>query len=258
MLDIVAQMTSVLTRPVTVKIRTGWDDKNPNAHKIVPMIQRAASGKVAAVMIHGRSRLQRYHKSANWDYILEAAQAQDTELPFVPVIGNGDLFTVRDWEARQRYIRGKMDDDERMGLCDCAMIARGAIIKPWLPEELKSGQEKDISSSERFDILKKFVNYGLDHWGSDQQGVNTTRRFLLEWLSFLHRYVPVGILEQPQSMQQRPPRYRGRNELESLLSSPSAADWIKISEMLLGPVPDEFQFEPKHKSNSYEGDVSNG
>lgn len=107
--------------------------------------------------------------------------------------------------------------------------------------------------SHESDITYHFVNsnYGLEHWGSDIQGINATRRFLLEWLSFLHRYVPVGLLERPQQMSQRPPLYFGRCDTETLLTSPHAKDWIKISEMFLGPVADDYQFFPKHKSNSY-------
>jgi tRNA-dihydrouridine synthase 3 len=66
------------------------------------------------------------------------------------------------------------------------------------------------------------------------------------------RYIPVGLLEVlPQNMQWRPPAFKGRNELETLLSSASAADWVKITTMLLGPPPPGFTFAPKHKSNAY-------
>lgn len=109
----------------------------------------------------------------------------------------------------------------------------------------------DISASERLEIIKRFVDYGLECWGSDEKGVDTTRRFLLEWLSFLCRYVPVGLLERPQTIYQRPCAYVGRSDLETLLGSRSAEDWIRITEMFLGPVPDHFTFIPKHRSNAY-------
>ncbi|KAK2542319.1 hypothetical protein Q9233_000411 [Columba guinea] len=132
------------------------------------------------------------------------------------------------------------------------LCCRGALIKPWLFTEIKEQRHWDISSSERFGILKDFTSYGLEHWGSDTQGVEKTRKFLLEWLSFLCRYIPVGLLEHlPQKINERPPYYMGRDYLETLMASQNVDDWIKISEMLLGPVPTSFTFLPKHKANSY-------
>ncbi|KAL7487294.1 hypothetical protein ACHAW6_012886 [Cyclotella cf. meneghiniana] len=248
-------VTKVLNCPVTVKMRTGWDEKKNIAHLLVPSIQKWGIDGISAVMIHGRSRLQRYSKLANWDYIAEIAKSQSTDLRQIPVIGNGDVFSYTDYETNvlSRVADRDGEDGCSNNLLPTAMLARGALIKPWLPTEIKERRHWDISASERLDILKDFVRFGLEHWGSDQQGVNHTRRFLLEWISFLHRYVPVGMLEViPQKMNQRPPNNMcGRNDLETLMLSTNCADWIKISEMLIGPVPDDFAFEPKHKANSY-------
>lgn len=231
---------------VSIKMRTGWDTKKPFAHELVPKIQSWGVPGIAAVMIHGRSRLQRYSKEADWDYIVNrVATSQSKSLPEIPIIGNGDIFTFIDYQEKV---------ENNSGIVSCAMLARGALIKPWLPTEIKERRHWDISASERLDILKDFVKFGLEHWGTDQQGVNNCRRFLLEWLSFLHRYIPIGLLAQdePQSMNQRPPKFMsGRNDLETLFLSNHCSDWIKISEMLLGPIPDGFRFEPKHKANSY-------
>ncbi len=109
--------------------------------------------------MHGRSRLQRYSKLANWDYVLQAAQAQDSGMRRIPVVGNGDIFSWEDWNERQQYMQGNVvndTDSEAVGLCSCAMIGRGALIKPWLAAEIKEQRMIDISASERLDILKKF------------------------------------------------------------------------------------------------------
>ncbi|GLD93528.1 hypothetical protein PINS_up002120 [Pythium insidiosum] len=244
---------------LTVKLRTGWSDKSPLAHKLVPRIQRTrgaaiymnasvvenytlrAAHGIDAITVHGRSRLQRYTKTADWDYVFQCSDAQDEAQPRVPFIGGGDVLS---------YV--EFDEHLRNGKLDTCMIARGALIKPWLPTEIKERRHWDISASERLDLLKDFVRFGLEHWGSDQKGINRTRRYLLEWQSFLCRYVPVGLLEVlPLHINSRPPPYYGRNDLETLLASDQAVDWIKISEMLLGPVPEGFEFQPKHKANAY-------
>lgn len=235
MADILRGMSSVLSCPITLKMRKGFHDGGDVAHEIIPQV---ASWGGTAVTLHGRTREQRYSKLADWEYIKKCA----TDIPDgLQIIGNGDVLS---WKDHQRAV-----DD-----CGVATtyIARGALIKPWIFQEIKETRDWDISAGERLDIVRSFVSYGLEHWGSDDKGVESTRRFLLEWLSFAHRYIPVGLLEQvPQVINWRPPAFVGRNDLETLLGSPDPRDWIKISEMFLGPVPLGFQFTPKHKATSY-------
>ena len=200
---------------------------------------------VSAISIHGRSRLQRYTKEADWNYIRQCRIVQNDKLPPIQIIGNGDVYSYTDWERRI----------SETGVSTC-LLARGVLQKPWLCTEIKEKRHWDISATERLDIYKNFVHYGLEHWGSDQRGVNRVRRFLLEWLSFTYRYIPVGLLERiPVQLNERAPAYRGRSDLEILLASPNSSDWVKITEMLLGPVPEGFKFVPKHKANAYSKDA---
>ncbi|XP_070514649.1 tRNA-dihydrouridine(47) synthase [NAD(P)(+)]-like isoform X1 [Cardiocondyla obscurior] len=232
---VVKSVSQVLDIPLSVKTRTGVYIDKPIAHNLMPKFR---DWGVSMITVHGRSREQRYTKLADWGYIEKCAVAAQP----VPVFGNGDILSFDD------YYRVKETYSTVQGIT----IGRGALIKPWIFTEIKERKLIDISSAERFDILKKYTNYGLEHWGSDTRGVETTRRFMLEWISFLHRYIPVGILERPpQRINERPPFYRGRNDMETLMASSNCADWVKLSEMLLGKVPDKFHFLPKHKANSW-------
>ncbi|KAJ5021606.1 hypothetical protein PSV09DRAFT_2385979 [Bipolaris maydis] len=258
--------------PITVKIRMGTKDNHPTAQKLIKRLvlgghEAVESGKgtsgIAAITLHGRSKQQRYTKSADWSYIAECsalinrlrkekdaqtdtiAEADPRDLAnggHVYFVGNGDCYSHIDYYNHLENAK-----------VDTVMAGRGALIKPWLFEEIEKGQYLDKSATERLSYIEKFTKYGLQTWGSDEMGIGTTRRFLLEWLSFAHRYVPVGLLEHlPPHINDRPPRFRGRNELETLMASEHYKDWIKISEMFLGPAHENFKFEPKHKSNAYE------
>ncbi|KAF1943544.1 tRNA-dihydrouridine(47) synthase [NAD(P)(+)] [Clathrospora elynae] len=258
--------------PITVKIRMGTKDHTPTAQKLIKRLvlggyEAVESGKgtsgIAAITLHGRSKQQRYSRSADWSYIADCAslinrlkKEKDARIDtigeadprdqanggHVYFVGNGDCYSHEDYYNH-------MDNAK----VDSVMVGRGALIKPWIFEEIEKGQYLDKSATERLAYIEKFAKYGLQTWGSDEQGIGTTRRFLLEWLSFTHRYVPVGLLEHlPPNIQDRPPRFRGRNDLETLMASENYKDWIKLSEMFLGPAHPNFKFEPKHKSNAYD------
>ncbi|XP_051135563.1 tRNA-dihydrouridine(47) synthase [NAD(P)(+)]-like isoform X2 [Andrographis paniculata] len=238
MRSVVEASSKAVDTPVTIKVRTGYfEGKN----RIDSLIADIGSWGASAVTVHGRTRQQRYSKLADWEYIYQCARTATPSS--LQVLGNGDVFSYLDWNKHR---------SECPSLASC-MIGRGALIKPWIFTEIKEQRHWDISSGERLEILKDFVRFGLQHWGSDTKGVETTRHFLLEWLSYTCRYIPVGLLEViPQGINWRPPSYHGRDDLETLMASDSAADWIRISEMLLGKVPCGFTFAPKHKSNAYD------
>ncbi|KAG9393545.1 tRNA-dihydrouridine synthase [Carpediemonas membranifera] len=230
-------LTATVDVPVSVKVRVHGPRKpKATALGLLPLFD--ATG-VRTVWMHGRSALQRYTKAADWTLVQDTAKAGS---PMgIDVGGCGDILTYADYcHVRETY-------PEVTG----TMLGRGALYKPWLFREIKEHHPIDISSGERLDLIRQFVSHGLAHWGSDSVGVEKTRHYLLEWLSFACRYVPLGILTQPQAMNLRAPEYIGRDDLETLMGSHRASDWVKISEMVLGKVPEGYTFEPKHRSSAY-------
>ena len=116
---ILSTMVKAVKKPVTVKIRKGFDDTCING---VELAKRAEAAGVSAVAIHGRTRQQYYSGKADWDII-----RQIKETVSIPVIGNGDIFTPQDGKRML----------EETG-CDGIMVGRGARGNPWLFGALKS------------------------------------------------------------------------------------------------------------------------
>ena len=101
------------TKPVTLKIRKGWDDNSVNAVEIAKIAEQAG---ISAVAIHGRTREQYYSGKADWDIIKEIKESIS-----IPVIGNGDVFEIDD----------AINMLEKTN-CDAIMIGRGAQGNPWI------------------------------------------------------------------------------------------------------------------------------
>lgn len=138
--QLVKAIVENVKKPVTVKMRIGWDEDTINCVEMAKAMERAG---VSAIALHGRTRKQMYEGKANWEYIKQVKNAVN-----IPVIGNGDILTPQD---AKRML-------EETG-CDAVMIGRGILGDPWLIKRCINyldgiEQEDSTSVNERFKMAR--------------------------------------------------------------------------------------------------------
>lgn len=149
--EIVSAVVNAVSVPVTVKIRSGWDEASVNAVEVAKTIESAGA---SAITIHARTRSQGYSGKADWSIIKKVKESVS-----IPVIGNGDVTTP---ELAKKML-------EETG-CDAVMIGRGILGNPWLIRECvayieegkiiepPTNEEKIAMMKRHFELLKKDKN----------------------------------------------------------------------------------------------------
>jgi len=163
MVKLTEEMVKRTNLPITVKTRLGWDS---DSIKIVEVAERLQDVGIQAISIHGRTRVQMYKGSANWEPI---AEVKNNPRMLIPVFGNGDVDTPE--------MAVKMRD--QYGL-DGAMIGRASIGYPWFFKEVKhyfkTGEHlAPPTIIERVDAARRHLKMAID-WKGEKLGVFETRR----------------------------------------------------------------------------------
>ena len=139
--EIVSRVVAAVDIPVTVKIRSGWDEEHINAVEVAKACESAGA---SAIAVHARTRSQGYSGHADWNIIKQVKESVS-----IPVIGNGDVTSC--------FLAKKMLDETG---CDAVMIGRGLLGNPWLVREcvdyLRDGTlPKEVSYKEKIAMMRR-------------------------------------------------------------------------------------------------------
>ncbi len=217
---LLAAMVRAVPVPVTVKLRTGFKESRINVLETSRLAEEAG---VAAITVHGRTREQRYTRAADWDLIGQVVADRG-----VPVAGNGDVLTW--YEAAWRL--------ERSGAAG-VMLGRGALIKPWLFQEILERRELCLTPAQRVSVYRRLAGYFREHFGDDEHGHRRALDFLTWHFAFFHRYRPLPPEEwEARSLahpllQTRMDPILSEDPLERVLAHPDEATHQQIAAILL-------------------------
>ncbi len=159
--EIVRAAVNAASVPVTVKIRSGWDENSVNA---VEMARIAEENGAAAVAVHGRTKTQLYSGKADWDVIRAVKQAVK-----IPVIGNGDVTSPELCKEMYEYTG-----------CDLVMVGRGSYGRPWLFQQIREYLETgrcspDPPPEQRLEIMRRHISLIVADKG-EKTGMKEARR----------------------------------------------------------------------------------
>lgn len=157
--EIVKAVVKEVKKPVTVKIRAGWDENSINC---VEFAQRMEKAGASAIAVHPRTRKQFYEGKSNWDLIRQVKEAVS-----IPVIGNGDIHTPQDAERMLKETG-----------CDAVMIGRAVLGDPWLIRQVAEAFEgkeiTEVSWQQRFDMILEHAQRLCDLKG-EKAGIREMR-----------------------------------------------------------------------------------
>ncbi len=191
-------------KPVTVKIRKGWDEINVKAVEFAKVMEQ---GGAKAITVHGRTREQFYSGKADWDIIKKVKEAVT-----VPVIGNGDIFTVEDGMKLLNEIK-----------CDGIMVGRGSLGNPWLFKRLvhyiKTGDLlPEPTPEEKINMALKHLDSAIRHKG-ERVGIIEMRKHIA-WY--------VKGLKNSASLRDRINKINHKSDLEKVLTEYLVNEYILI------------------------------